>query len=311
MAVNSPRFRTYRGRVLDMDSANLLNIGSRWDANSTDDQKLVSRQLQSFPTSGALQGMTLQNVGVRNTTKQTFDVFVGGRINSTDLAGTANANIVTGTWSDGGGTGVFAIDATPVSQSGANTGVVYAADRVFNTIVAKPSVARNNKNNTDKFFYWNGSAWSALDNYLLTHPKLLDSSDDVTTSHLFCEAEVNNCIIFSPPSDWTKVTSTARPDTDNDDLDEFYPILHKLTAVNGAIPEITSFEIGNVRASFPGVGTGAFMAETQSVPICSVDEAPWIVLNQAVDAVDEDPPGFYLAVHLTCEKHNYTGTIGE
>ena len=307
MAVNSPRFRTYRGRVLDMDSANLLNIGSRWDANDTADQKLVSRQLQSFPTSGALQGMTLQNVGIRNKTKQTFDVFVGGRINPTNLAGTANANAVIGRWTDAGN--VFTTDATPVSQSGANTGVVYAADRVFIAIVAKPSTARNNLNNTDKFFYWNGSAWSALDNYLLTHPSLLNSSDAVTTSHLFCEANVDNCIIFSPPSDWTKVTSSAKPhDNVNDDLDEFYPILHKLTAVNGAIPEITSFEIGNVRASFPGVGRGAFMAEPQSVPICSVDEAPWIVLNQAIDSGAQ---GVYLTVHLTCEKHNYTGTIGE
>ena len=68
MAVNTPRFRVYRGRVMDMDSANLQNIGSRWDANDTADQKLVSRQLQTFPSSGSLQGMTLQNVGVRNTT---------------------------------------------------------------------------------------------------------------------------------------------------------------------------------------------------------------------------------------------------
>ena len=307
MAVNTPRFRVYRGRVMDMDSANLQNIGSRWDANDTADQKLVSRQLQTFPSSGSLQGMTLQNVGVRNTTKQSFDVFVGGRINPTDLAGTSNANVCMGTWTDAGG-GAFALDTSPVTQSGANTGVVYAANRAFNTIVTKPNAVRNNDGNVDKFFYWNGSAWSALDTYLLTHPLLSNNSDECDSGYLFWEANVFNSIIFSPPSDWAKVTSTTRPDADNDDLDGFYPILHKLTAVAGAIPEITSVEIGNVRASFPGVSTGAFMAETQSTPICSVDEAPWIVLNQGID---NGASSLYLTVHLTCEKHNYTGTIGE
>ena len=298
MAVNAPRFRVYRGRVMDMDSANVLNIGTKIAAAST---TVVSSQIHGFPVAGAEQGLTLQNISIKNDGNAN-DFFVGGLIENS-----SNTNWQAGTWSGAGtGTGTYAVDsdgAAVAASSGNNTGLVVAADRPFTAVVFDCSTTKDTSGGdwVETLTYWDGDSWNDLTPYLIVSPTL---NGTISTSHLFATTD-EQLVLFSPPQDWAKITSTTRPDTSESDLDGFYAIRWLSTTSQTQKPVVATFNVGSLRSAYMGMGkTSALVAETQHTPLCSAAEAPWFVMGSVHGGGD-------VTVFMTVEKNNFTGTIGE
>ena len=303
MAVNSSRFRTYRGRILDMDVANIMHIGGKLDSSTA-----VSLRIHDFPAASAQQGLTLQNVAIRNDGVAN-DIFVGG-----EIANASNAGWRVVKWDESEDTKARNINIVTAgalnfgTALGANgDGMLLAADRQFNALVFSVHTKRAGTWQ-DTLKYWDGASWEDLTPYLIVSPTIKTTSGGVVAADLFGTDTSNayeQLLLFSPPQDWAKVTSTTRPTGVSDDvLDGFYPIQLLCPAAGATDWRLNSVQFGNLRSAYMRLpASSGVSGEVQHTPLCSVDEAPWLVTKT--------PPTAEVAAFLTVEKNNFNGTIGE
>ena len=306
MAVNSSRFRTYRGRILDMDVANIMHIGGKLNSTTA-----VALRIHDFPAASAQQGLTLQNVAIRNDGVAN-DIFVGG-----EIANASNAGWRVVKWDESGdpkadSDGIVTNGALDFADLGANgDGMLLAADRQFNALVFSVKTARGGAdggtNWQDTLKYWDGDSWEDLTPYLIVSPTIKTASGAVAAADLFGTGggAYEQLLLFSPPQDWAKVTSTTRPSgVSGDVLDGFYPIQLLFPVTGSTDWELNSVRFGNLRSAYMRLpGPSGVSGEVQHTPLCSVDEAPWLVTKT--------PPAGEVAAFLTVEKNNFNGTIGE
>lgn len=313
MAVNNPRFRVYRGRVMGPDLANIHSVGVQLTSD-------IEADLGAVPTAGSEHGYFLNHVSIDNGAAS--HVFLGGRIPA--------ANFTVAGWT--GNVDTTGIDATDDKSRNLVINTQYAgfavhADRRFNTIVIDIDVGAQG-DITDEFSYWNGSSWTALaQKDILCAVKKTGTENKVgptfeqgrncvlTTNATIAansiwEGEASDTgkllLIFRSPDDWTATTAGQLTNVGVGR----YVLRYRNTRAAAVSRVATStgadgFKIGcATRSVFWSLGDVVNGVDL-NIPLTSVDEVPWVIWEKAGAAETADHK-----ISVTLERTAYTGKLG-
>ena len=305
MANPKVRFRVHKGRVIGPDMANVYSNAIETVATQ------AHANLDNFPAGVGgretdTHGHVLHVLDIKNDTGADARVCVGGQFLSTTTnpaTGVAEVDFLwgAGQWEDATTTLTddstdaksaaatdFAISTAAVSGDGY---VVHSTRQFSCVVVGIGATAQVNAVGTVQTYeYWNGSAWVAL-------PLL-------NTAPLYTAANTDYPVIFGKPLDWATVAVASVPAGDGIPVGR-YAMRYRATGAAPTTAGIASrLFVGDV-LRYPSslVPSGsALQANNIAWPICSQDEAPWVVLGSAAAGLE---------VAIGTERTSFAGVLGD